>query len=56
MPISSTSTARPWLAGGPVVYPTAANAFDSRLQGDQVPFGSSPTKSQKKKKKSTAVT
>ena len=32
-----------------MVYPT--NAFDSRLQGDQVPLGSSPTKSQKKKKK-----
>ena len=33
---------------GPVVYP--ANALDSRLRGDQVPFGSSPTKSQKKMK------
>ena len=32
---------------GPVVYP--ANAFDSRLRGDWVPLGSSPTKSQKKK-------
>ena len=31
---------------GPVVYP--ANAFDSRLRGDQVPLGSSPTKSQKR--------
>ena len=33
-----------------MVYP--ANAFDSRLRGDQVPLGStsSPTKSQKKKK------
>ena len=30
-----------------MVYP--ANAFDSRLRGDQVPLGSSPTKSQKKK-------
>ena len=30
---------------GPVVYP--ANTFDSRLRGDQVPLGSSPTKSQK---------
>ena len=33
---------------GPVVYP--ANAFDSRLRGDKAPLGSSPTKSQKKKK------
>ena len=32
--------------GPVVVYP--ANAFDSRLRGDQVPLGSSPTKSQKK--------
>ena len=31
-----------------MVYPT--NAFDSRLRGDQVPLGSSPTKSHKKKK------
>ena len=31
---------------GPVVYP--ANAFDSRLRGDLLPLGSSPTKSQKK--------
>ena len=31
---------------GPVVYP--ANAFDSRLQGDLVPLGSSPTNSQRK--------
>ena len=31
---------------GPVVYP--GNAFDSRLRGDLVPLGSSPTKSQKK--------
>ena len=30
---------------GPVVYP--ANAFDSRLRGDWVPLGSSPTKSLK---------
>ena len=30
-----------------MVYPT--NAFDSRLRGDQVPLGSSPTKSHKKK-------
>ena len=30
---------------GPLVYP--ANAFDSRLGGDWVPLGSSPTKSQK---------
>ena len=29
---------------GLVVYP--ANAFDSRMQGDQVPLGSNPTKSQ----------
>ena len=29
-----------------MVYP--ANAFDSRLRGDQVPLGSSPTKSQKR--------
>ena len=36
---------------GPLVYPT--NAFDSRLRGDQVPLGSSPTKSQKKKKDRT---
>ena len=33
---------------GPVVYP--ANAFDSRLRGDYVLRGSSPTKSQKKKR------
>ena len=32
---------------GPVVYP--ANAFHSRLRGDQVPLGSSPTKSQKER-------
>ena len=31
---------------GPVVYP--ANAFDSRLRGDWVLLGSSPTKFQKK--------
>ena len=31
---------------GPLVYP--ANAFDSRLRGDYLPLGSSPTKSQKK--------
>ena len=30
---------------GPVVYP--ANAFDSRLRGDKVPPGSSPTKIKK---------
>ena len=34
------------LEDGPVVDP--ANASDSRLRGDQVPLGSSPTKSQKK--------
>ena len=31
---------------GPAVY--QANAFDSRLRGDLVPLGSSPTKSQKR--------
>ena len=36
-----------------MVYPT--NAFDSRLRGDQVPLGSSPTESQKKKKKIEVV-
>ena len=33
---------------GPVVYP--ATAFDSRLRGDSVPPGSSPTKSPNYKK------
>ena len=37
---------------GPVVYP--ANAFDSRLWGDKVPLGSSPTWSQKKKKRNSS--
>ena len=36
-----------------MVYP--ANAFDSHLRGDWVPLGSSPTKSQKKKKRLTTA-
>ena len=38
---------------GPVV--NSANAFHSRLRGDWVPLGSSPTKSQKKKNQTVIV-
>ena len=44
--LSDLNQAVPNPQDGPVVY--LFNAFDSRLRGDLVPLGSSPTKSQKK--------
>ena len=41
------STIGPSTENSLVMYPP--NAFDSRLRGDKVPLGSSPTKSQKKR-------